>query len=164
MSRRHRTSRSPTALRRRRSPRVRDGHAPRGAPRHDRWYRSPHRRGSRPDALARSRPTRRRSSSVRGAPHGDRDAGGARILRPGVQRDTSLPSPPSDFARDLPPGRRSRPPRRDVDLYSAFTGIIVPFEAGVFGSVTTSNPFLNVAATLLPSTAIGSRTLRRNAP
>ena len=61
-------------------------------------------------------------------------------------------------------GEASLPPRRDVGLYSAFTGIIVPFAAGVFGSVTTSTPFLNVAVTLLPSTAIGSRTLRRNAP
>ena len=61
-------------------------------------------------------------------------------------------------------GESSLPPRRDVGLYSAFTGIVVPFEAGVFGSVTTSTPFLNVAVTLLPSTAIGSRTLRRNAP
>ena len=61
-------------------------------------------------------------------------------------------------------GEASLPPRRDVGLYSAFTGIVVPFEAGVFGSVTTSTPFLNVAVTLLPSTAIGSRTLRRKAP
>jgi len=56
------------------------------------------------------------------------------------------------------------PPRRDAGPYSAFTGIIVPFEASVFGSVTTSTQFLNVAVTLPPSTAIGSRTLRRNAP
>ena len=61
-------------------------------------------------------------------------------------------------------GEVLQPPRRDVGLYSAFTGIIVPFEAGVFGSVTTSTPFLNVAVTLLASTAIGSLTLRKNAP
>ena len=48
--------------------------------------------------------------------------------------------------------------------YSSLTGMMVPLAAGVFGSVTTSNPFLNVAVTLLPSTAIGSRTPRRNAP
>lgn len=48
--------------------------------------------------------------------------------------------------------------------FSSLTGMNVPLAAGVFGSVTTSTPFLNVAVTLLPSTAIGSRTLRRNAP
>jgi hypothetical protein len=78
------------------------------------------------------------------------------------QRATS-PSSPQSLSGNRA-GEASLPPRRDVGLYSAFTGIIVPFAAGAFGSVTTSTPFLNVAVTLLPSTAIGSRTLRRNAP
>lgn len=90
-----------------------------------------------------------------------------------VQAPRELSNPPCNVTRHGPPpsphgdhgrGGVTSPPRRDVGRYSAFTGIIVPFAAGVFGSVTTSTPFLNVAVTLLPSTAMGSRTLRRNAP
>ena len=55
------------------------------------------------------------------------------------------------------------PARRDA-RYSLLIGIVVPFAAGVLGSVTISSPFLNVAVTLLPSTATGSRTPRVNAP
>src|SRR5262245_45661361 len=94
-------------------------------------------------------------------------------LRVGQQAPLELVHPSREVTcqrtRPLPSsakaaGEASRPPRRDVGRYSAFTGIVVPFAAGVFGSVTMSTPFLNVAVTLLPSTAIGSRTVCRNAP
>ena len=69
-------------------------------------------------------------------------------------------------ACEVPPGRRVRasPASPACFYFSSLTGMNVPLAAGVFGSVTTSTPFLKVAVTLLPSTAIGSRTLRRNAP
>src|SRR5574342_292078 len=48
--------------------------------------------------------------------------------------------------------------------YSALIWIVVPLAAGVLGRVTVSSPFLNVALTLVPSTATGRRTLRVKAP
>ena len=56
------------------------------------------------------------------------------------------------------------PPLPPDARYSLLIGIVAPFAAGVLGSVTVSSPFLNVAETLLPSTATGSRTPRVNAP
>ena len=43
---------------------------------------------------------------------------------------------------------------------AAFTGIIVPFASGAFGSVMVTTPSLNAAATLPASTAAGRRTAR----
>jgi hypothetical protein len=101
------------------------------------------------------------------------DEGVAHLAAVAPQTPLELPNPQGDVTRHAlrPPSPPAECRRGGSSLpggtsasYSAFTGIIVPFEAGVFGSVTTSSPFLNVAVTLLPSTAIGSRTLRRNAP
>ena len=41
------------------------------------------------------------------------------------------------------------------DSYSAFTGIVVPFDAGRLGGFTTSTPFLDVAVTLDSSASTG---------
>ena len=54
--------------------------------------------------------------------------------------------------------------RRSEPAYSPLIGIVVPFAAGVLGSVTVSSPFLNVAMTFPASTPTGSRTPRVNAP
>src|SRR3990172_2860422 len=45
------------------------------------------------------------------------------------------------------------PLRRSTRGYSAFTGIVVPFAVGAFGSVTVRTPCLKVALTFAPSTA-----------
>src|SRR4030095_6492346 len=58
-------------------------------------------------------------------------------------------SPP--LSQDRTRGGALGPPRRDAGLPLSCTGIIVPIDAGVFGSFTNSTPFLNVAATLVPS-------------
>src|SRR5574341_478269 len=64
-----------------------------------------------------------------------------------------------DRLEDLVPAHDPLP-----GLYSAFTGIGVPFAAGVLGSLTVSTPSLNVAFTFSVSTPTGRAIVRANAP
>ncbi len=106
--------------------------------------------------------------------HGRRHDGAAvsKFLAKAIPlRDLGMPFDgplPDGFVRRGHPDRRSRPRRAPTPRFtlhaSLLIGIVVPFAAGVFGSVTVSSPFLKVAFTFSPSTGTGRRMLRANEP